>query len=179
MSWKTFLLLCTQYHMTHQQSHLTLSWNRLYVHELVRLEQGSNQLINENNLLLYSNILYDFQYIHFAVVRSVIEALMTSQRGKNKNVVTDVLNMLWRPLCIYNWIDNDKMESICFIHKKHDKIHFKRVTEFSWGIFGVLKKMNRVSWRDPWSIKIKQRHWLVIFHWDSWLVCINRTTLVT
>ena len=83
----------------------------------MRLEQGSNQLINENNLLLYSNILYDFQYIHFAVVRSVIEALMTSQRGKNKNVVTDVLNMLWRPLCIYNWIDNDKMESIFFIHK--------------------------------------------------------------
>ena len=38
--------------------------------------------------------------------------------------------------------------------------------------------MNRVSWRDPWSIQIKQRHWLVIFQWDPWLVYINETTFI-
>ena len=38
--------------------------------------------------------------------------------------------------------------------------------------------MNRVSWRDPWSIQIKQRHWLVILQWDPWLVYINETTFI-
>ena len=31
---------------------------------------------------------------------------------------------------------------------------FKIFTEFSGGIFWALKKMNRVGWRDPWSIQI-------------------------
>ena len=37
---------------------------------------------------------------HFSVVCSVIDAQMTPQCGKNKEV-TDVLTTLWRPLCIY------------------------------------------------------------------------------
>ena len=56
---------------------------------------------------------------------------------------------------------------------------FKTFAEFSWGIFVALKKMNRVGWRDPWSIEIKQRHWLVTLQWDPWFAYINQTTSVT
>ena len=56
-------------------------------------------------------------------------------------------------LCVYNWTDNGK--NLFLLYNKYMKIHFKRFTEFSWGIFGTLKKINRVSWRDPWSIQIR------------------------
>ena len=67
--------------------------------------------------------IYCIKYIDsiFAVLCSVIDAQMTSQRGKNISDQLDVVSWatffvittLWRHLCIYNWTDNGKMESIC------------------------------------------------------------------
>ena len=72
-----------------------------------------------------------------------------------------------------------KLYSNIYIYIHLEKIYCKRFTEFSSGIFGELEKMHRVNWRGPWSIQIKQGHWLVILQWDPSLVYRNQTTLVT
>ena len=76
-------------------------------------------------------IVYIFKNLfHFAVVCSVFYAQMTSQRGENKKVFHETkssghrfLTTLWRPLFIYNWTDNGKMESIILYNKYMKFIH--------------------------------------------------------
>ena len=83
---------------------------------------------------------------HFAVVCSVIDAQMTSQRGKNKKVAHETKSTtLWRPLCIYNWTDNGEMESICFTWKK--KYISKNLLNFPGEISGIKKSESRhLTW---------------------------------
>ena len=87
------------------------------------------------------------------------------QRGKNKETAHETKSSV---LCAsITEQTTGKWSRLVILYNKYEKMRFKRFTEFSWGIFGALKKMNCVSWRVLWSIQIKQRHWLVILRWDS------------
>ena len=124
---------------------------------------------------------------HFAVVCSVINAQMTSQRGKNKNVAHETkssVSLMFLPRCDVLCASiteqtTTKWNLFVLYNKYMKKYSPKDLLNFPWEIFGSLKMTNRVSWRDPWSVQIKQRHWLVILQWDPWLVYINQTTSVT
>ena len=77
---------------------------------------------------------------------------MTSQRGKNRNVAHETKSsgsLLFLPRCDVlsaSITEQTTAKWKLFVFSINTlKIHFKRFTEFFWGIFGALKTMNRVS----------------------------------